>query len=164
MSIFKRNDKTEQDSAAEPQGATPMPNEKVIETRPEHGPVVSVTIRRFSAFEGWEAAAAAIDYMTEDDEAKRTRFRLNILSTATVNGQPLNSPAAINEAFKHWASAKYVFDQVLAFNEIDQVQREFANKSWDAAGARVAMAFAAHTESMLRAAEEAAQTIQSTGE
>ncbi|WP_250512364.1 hypothetical protein [Caballeronia sp. INDeC2] len=96
--------------------------------------------------------------MTTDDEKRQTQFRLAVLSTATVDGKPLNTPQAINAAFRHWAQARFVFDEILAFNQIDQEQREFANKSWDAAGARVANAFAMHTENMLRAAEEAART------
>lgn len=131
-----------------------LPQTKVIETDPKYGPVREVMIRRFAAFEGWTAKAAAIDYAKSDSEQFRTTFTLNVLSTATVDGRPLGNVQAVNDALGHWRNIELIFNAILEFNEIDTALSDEVAREWIMAGSKMANAFAFQMDKLMAPAFE----------
>lgn len=123
---------------------------KVIELEK---PARQVTIRRYRALEGWDMRAAAIAYSMTDVTLPENRvasnaFTLEVLSAATVDGKPLDNAKAVDETLKGWQEIKFLFNEILAFNDIDAEVRNYATKEIHAAGVKMAVAMASQFETM----------------
>ncbi|MBC8640173.1 hypothetical protein IAG25_25410 [Caballeronia sp. EK] len=118
---------------------------KVIELE---NPARRVEIARWSALQGWDMRAAAIDYAVTDVRDRKMDFTMEVLRDATVDGKPLDSREAVDALLVRWQDLKRVFDEVLAFNDVDIEVKEYVSAEVSAMGVKMAIAMGMHFEQM----------------
>lgn len=150
------NEELEQTQPQEPTFDTPPPN--LMDTLSDIDVTRSfgeakVTLKPFSALDGWELKRQYRDYLASDDPNFRQHYTIAVLANTTIfanqHDMPLNNIATINEQLENWQNVEKVFLAALNFNGIKTDPAEVERMRWQTAGEDVAKGFLAAVNDLM---------------